>query len=226
MANLVNQKTSRVESTISFKEINASPALSQAIGSYAIQMQMAQISEQIQELNIKIDEIRAGQESDRLAKVYSCYQRLLQAMGIGDEKLKRDFLLRIANDADESRSQLMKSLDANLNFIDRQPKSTFQKLLHGATNEEIKKRMNEIRENINAIYRSALVEAIAYLQMGEYSTASIVIQQYASYINKSRLGDKKFIERLDSMESSPKISWARIATMVNEEIKLLPHSEN
>ena len=50
--------------------------------SYASQMQMAQIAEQIQVVQLAIEEVRQGQEYDRLAMAYSCQQKLLQAMKI------------------------------------------------------------------------------------------------------------------------------------------------
>ena len=44
MANLVNPKTNKIVSTISLQNVNLSPAISQAMTSYASQMQMAQIA--------------------------------------------------------------------------------------------------------------------------------------------------------------------------------------
>ena len=79
MANLVNPETNKIVSTISLQNVSLSPALSQAMTSYASQMQMAQIAEQIQVVQLAIEEVRQGQEYDRLAMAYSCQQKLLQA---------------------------------------------------------------------------------------------------------------------------------------------------
>jgi len=46
MANLVNPETNKIVSTISLRRVNLSPALTEAITSYATQMQMAQIAEE------------------------------------------------------------------------------------------------------------------------------------------------------------------------------------
>ncbi len=82
MANLVDLKTKKIVSTISLKSVSLAPALTEAMTSYATQMQMAQIAEQIQTVKIAIEEVRTGQEYDRLAMAYSCQQKLLQAMQI------------------------------------------------------------------------------------------------------------------------------------------------
>lgn len=144
MANLVNPKTNRIISTISLQNVNLYPALSQAMTSYASQMQMAQIAEQIQVVQLAIEEVRQGQEYDRLAMAYSCQQKLLQAMEIRNPKLKAMALLQITSDAEDSRNLLMQSQNANLSFIKDQPESFFGKLLSGATPEKISQRMNEI----------------------------------------------------------------------------------
>lgn len=55
MANLVNPETNKVVSTISLKNVKKFPELSQAMTSYASQMQMAQIAEQIQLVQVAVE---------------------------------------------------------------------------------------------------------------------------------------------------------------------------
>ena len=171
VANLVNPETNKIVSTISLQNVNLSPALSQAMTSYASQMQMAQIAEQIQVVQLAIEEVRQGQEYDRLAMAYSCQQKLLQAMEIRNPKLKAMALLQIASDAEDSRNLLMQSQNANLSFIKDQPESFFGKLLSGATPEKISQRMNEIRESLSAVNMVSLAEAMAYQEMDENAAA-------------------------------------------------------
>lgn len=88
MANIINPKTKKVVSTISLEKVNLSPELTQAMTSYATQMQMAQIAEQIQLVQVAIEEVRQGQEFDRLATAYSCQQKLLQSMRICNPQIR------------------------------------------------------------------------------------------------------------------------------------------
>lgn len=187
MANLVNPETNKIVSTISLQSVNLSPAISQAMTSYASQMQMAQIAEQIQVVQLAIEEVRQGQEYDRLAMAYSCQQKLLQAMEIKNPKLKAMALLQIASDAEDSRNLLMQSQNVNLVFIKEQPESFFGKLLSGATPDKISQRMNEIRESLSAVNMVSLAEAMAYQEMGENAAARQSLQYYASYIEKAYL---------------------------------------
>lgn len=94
MANLINPETNKIISTISLKSVDLSPALSEAMTSYATQMQMVQIAEEIHTVQLTIEEVRQGQEFDRLAMAYSCQQKLLQAMQIKNPELKAMARLR------------------------------------------------------------------------------------------------------------------------------------
>ena len=55
---------------------------------FSMQMQMAQIAQQIQVVQSAVEDVRRGQEFDRLATAYSCQQKLLQALEIKNPSLK------------------------------------------------------------------------------------------------------------------------------------------
>lgn len=225
MANLINPETKKIVSTISLKKIKLTPEMSQAMTSYATQMQMAQIAEQIQKLQVAIEEIRQGQEYDRLATAYSCQQKLLQAMAIKNPQLKSEALLRIALDAEDSRNLLMLSQSANVAFIRNQPETFWGKLRAGAPPEKINLRMNEIRESLLALNMVSLAEAIAYQEMGEPEAAQLSLQYYADYINRTYLASEGLVNRLDMIDPSPKNYWSKSLPDIERRIKALPWND-
>ena len=89
MANLVNQETNKIVSTIPLKSVQLAPEMTQAMTSFSTQM--AQIAEQIQVVQLAVEEVRQGQEYDRLATAYSCQQKLLQAMAIKGKPAPNDW---------------------------------------------------------------------------------------------------------------------------------------
>lgn len=182
LATLVDPNTKKIVSTIPLQNVDLTPALSQATASFAAQMQMAQIAEEIQTVQVAIEEVRQGQEDDRLATAYSCQQKLLQALAIKNPDLQTKMLLRIASDAEDSRNLLMLSQKSNVAFIRDQPESFWGKLFSGAKVEKIGARINEIRDGLSAINMVSLVEAIAYQGMGEDEAARQSLGYYASYI--------------------------------------------
>jgi len=225
MANLVNPETKKIVSTVSLKSLKITPEISQAMASYAIQMQMAQIAEQIQLIQVAVEEVRQGQEYDRLATAYSCQQKLLQAMKLRNPELKAMALLRIASDAEDSRNLLMQSQNANLTFIKNQPESFWGKFISGAAPEKVNSRIDEIRESLCAVNMVSLAEAIAYQEMGETEAAQQSLQYYAGYIQKTYLGTKGLVERLDLLDPSPENYWSKTLPDIEKRIKALPFNE-
>lgn len=225
MANLVNPETNKIVSTVSLKSVKVTPEISQVMTSYATQMQMAQIAEQIQLVQIAVEEVRQGQEYDRLATAYSCQQKLLQAMAINNPELKAMALLGVASDAEDSRNLLMQSQNANVLFIKNQPESLWGKFVSGATPEKVNSRMNEIRESLCAVNMVSLAEAMAYQEMGESEAARQSLQYYAGYIQKTYLETKGLVERLDLIDPSPENYWSKTLPEIEKKIQELPCNE-
>ena len=225
MANLVNPDTNRIVSTVSLKSVKVTPEISQAMTSYATQMQMAQIAEQIQLIQVAVEEVRQGQEYDRLATAYSCQQKLLQAMTIKNPELKAMALLRVTSDAEDSRNLLMQSQNVNLTFIKNQPESFWGKLVSGATPEKVNSRINEIRESLCAVNMVSLSEAVAYHEMGETEAAHLSLQYYGGYIQKAYLETKGLVERLDLIDPSPENYWSKTLPDIEKMIQALPFNE-
>lgn len=222
MANLIDPKTKKIVSTVSLGKVKLSPELSQAMTSYSTQMQMAQLAEQIQIVQVAVEEVRKGQESDRLAIAYSCQQKLLQASAIQNPRLKEMALMQVVSDAEDSRNQLMQSQSANAVFLKDQPESFWGKVLSGATPEKINARVNELRESLCAVNMVSLAEAIAYQEMGETEAAKLSLQYYAKYIQKTYLASDGFVERLDMIDSSPENYWTHTLPEIEKRILALP----
>ena len=222
MANLIDTKTKKVVSTVSLKSVNITPEITQALTNYASQMQMAQIAEQIRTVQKAIEEVRQGQEFDRLATAYSCQQKLLQAMEIKSPELKASALLRIANDAEDSRNLLMQSQMANLCYVKEQPESFIKKIIKGINTEAIDQRMDEIRDGLSAINMVSLAEAMAYQELGESSAARQSLIYYAEYLDKAYLSTNGLVERLDQIDASAENYWSKSLPTIKKQIMALP----
>lgn len=222
MANLINPETKKIVSTVSLGKVKLSPELSQAMTNYATQMQMAQIAEQIQFVQVAVEEVRQGQEYDRLATAYSCQQKLIQAAAIQNPRLKEMALMQLVSDAENSRNLLMQSQSANAAFIKNQPESTWGKILSSATPEKINARMNELRESLCAVNMVSLAEAIAYQEMGETEAAKVSLEYYAKFIQRTYLETKGFVERLDMIDPSPENYWTQKLPEIENRILALP----
>ena len=225
MADLVDPKTNQVVSKINLEKIEITPDLNKAINNYTMQMQMAQIAEEIQNVQIAIEEVRQGQEFDRLALAYSSKQKFLQAKQINNKELKTIALMKIVSDAEDSRNLLMLSQNANLNFIKEQPESFWGKFFSGDNPEKINQRIKEIRESLLAVNMVSLVEAMAYYELGEINASRLSLQYYAEYIQEAYLSSEGLVDRLDSIDPSNENYWSKKLPEINKKIKALPYME-
>ena len=226
LANLINTKTGKIISNVKLDKISLTPELNKAIINYSNQIQLAQIAEDIRYVQLAVEEVREGQENDRLAIAYSCKQKLLQAMQIEDHNLKKIALLNLVSSAEDNRNKLMLSQISNVKLLKEQPKDFWGKFLKGEK-EDLKKdkRIAELRENMNALNLVSLAETLAYQELGEHKAANIALQYFGDYINKTYLSDKAFIERLDSLNPSPKKYWSTMLPSISDKIKQLDIDE-
>lgn len=226
MANLVNPETNKIVSTISLKSVQLAPEMTQAMTNFSTQMQMAQIAEQIQVVQLAVEEVRQGQEYDRLATAYSCQQKLLQAMAIKNLELRSMALMQLAASAEDSRNLLMLSQKSNVKFISEQPEDFFSKFFSGASTEKINSRMNEIRESLCAVNMVSFTEAMAYQEMGEDEAAHQSLTYLANFVNDTYLAVPGLVERLDLIDPSPKNYWSQTLPDIKEKINALPCARN
>ena len=222
LATLTNPKTGKIVAKIPLKSVQLAPELTQAMTSFSMQMQMAQIAEQIQAVQVAVEEVRMGQEYDRLATAYSCQQKLLQAMEIKNPELKAMALIQLTASAEESRNLLMLSQRTNVEFIKMQPENFFQKILSGATPEKINGRMSEIRESLCAVNMVSLAEAMAYQELGEDEAARKSLTYYADFINKTYISVPGLVQRLDMIDPAPENYWSKTLPGISKRINALP----
>lgn len=219
VANLVDAQSGKIVTNIPLKEIKLTPELNKAMTDFALQLQLLQISAEIKSIKKAVEEVRKGQEYDRLATAYSCQQKFLQATLIKDIKLKKETLLRIALDAEDSRNFLMLSQKANIDFIKNLPDGYWKKMLSLTTSSEIDSRMNEIREGFSTINMVSLVEALAYHELEEYGSEQQSLIYYADFIQKTYLDDSKLLKRLDSIDPSTERYWTTKVPIIETKIR-------
>lgn len=221
-ADLINAKTGKTVSSIPLKGVKISPALSQAVANYTSQVQMAQIAEQIRQMQLAMEETQLGLEYDRLATAYSCQQKMLQALEMKNPQLRENALLRIVADAEDSRNLLMLSQTVNVEFIKRQPETLIGKFISGAPVEIINSKMIAIRESLYALNLTSLVEAVAYQELGEADAARKSLLYYSDFIERVYLATPGLVRRLDLIDPSPKNYWTQTLPVIKERINALP----
>ncbi len=222
MATLIDPETKKIVTTIPLKSVKMAPEITQAINSFSTQMQLAQIAEEIHVVQLAIEEVRMGQEFDRLATAYSCQQRFLQAMKIKNPELKAMLFMQLVAAAEDSRNLLMLSQKSNVEFIKSQPESNFLKFFTGAKREEINSKICEIRESLFTINLVSFIEAMVYQELGEHEAARKSLTYYATFIEETYTSVPGLVQRLDLIDPAPENYWSKTLPDITEKIKQLP----
>ena len=93
------------------------------------------------------------------------------------------------------------------------------KFLSGSKQEEIDNKINQIRESFNATNMVSLVEAIAYQEIGEDNAAKKSLDYYNNFIKENYVNNKKLLNRLDLLDSSPINYWTENLPIINKKIQ-------
>lgn len=223
LAELIDPKSKQMVAHVPLKYVENPPKeLTNELTNFAVQMQLAQIAEQVQELQLAVEEVLQGQESDRLATAYSCQQKFLQAQKIENPELKQQALLQVALAAEDSRNLLMQSQISNLKFIIKQPENFWGRFFRGAKPEKIDRVMIQIRESLVAINSVSITEALAYQEMGEYKSARQGLLYYSDYLRDTYLSVDGLVDKLDLIDPATDNFWSVALPNINAEIKALP----
>ena len=208
IAKVVDPKTHQIVANIPVKQVERIKDITPAMNDFMVQMQLANLAQEMKEVHRVVSRIQQGLEFDRLASAYSNERKLKYARQIQNKELQTQALLMIAHSAEDSRSRLMLGMKENIDFIMHQPENEFVKLF--ATNpKEINDRMNEIRSRVVAINQDSMTEATAYWALGEKQAALNTIENYRMFLEDSELTKREVLNRFDVVDPNPENYWTK-----------------
>ena len=222
LAKLVDPKTKKIIANVPIKQLKKIKDLNPAMNDFMVQMQLANLAQEMQEIHRVVSRIQQGLEFDRLASAYSNERKLKHARQIQNKELQTQALLMIAHSAEDSRSRLMLGMKENIQFIMQQPEDVFWKFT--STNlKEVDNRMNEIRSRVVAINQDSLTEATAYWALGEKQAALNTIENYRAFLEDSELTKKEVLNRLDVVDPNPENYWTKQFPTVQETVQKITY---
>lgn len=225
LAELINPETNNIVKKVDLSEIDLTTNLDQARVQYMMQMQMAQIAEDIKAIGQAIEQVRQGQQDDRIAIANASKQKFIQTRFIKDDSLRENLYLQIISDAENSRNQLMLNQLATIKFIEAIPKTSLQKFFGKTSTEEIDGKLGELMDGLNAINMVSLVEIMAYYELGEKEAALASFGYYRDFIKRAYFNSPDLVERLDSLDVSTNKVWKNKIYKINSNILEISQSE-
>ena len=217
LSTLVNPKTHEIVANVPLKQVKRIKDINPAMNDFMVQMQLANLAQEMKEVHRVVSRIQQGLEFDRLASAYSNERKLKYARQIQNKELQTQALLMIAHSAEDSSSRLMLGMKENIDFIMHQPENEFIKFF--ATNpKEINERMNEIRSRVVAINQDSMTEATAYWALGEKQAALNTIENYRMFLEDSELTKGEVLNRLDVVDPNPENYWTKQFPMIQDTV--------
>lgn len=214
---LVNPKTHEIVANVPLKQVERIKDINPAMYDFMVQMQLANLAQEMKEIHRVVSRIQQGLEFDRLASAYSNDRKLQHARQIQNKELQTQALLMIAHSAEDSRSRLMLGMKEDIQFIMGQPENEFIKLFR--TNpKEINERMNEIRSRVVAINQDSMTEATAYWALGEKQAALNTIENYRMFLEDSELTQREVLNRLDVVDPNPENYWTKQFPIIQDTV--------
>lgn len=208
IAKVVDPKTHQIVANVPVKQVERIKDINPAMNDFMVQMQLANLAQEMKEVHRVVSRIQQGLEFDRLASAYSNERKLKYARQIQNKELQTQALLMIAHSAEDSRSRLMLGMKEDIQFIMGQPENEFIKLFT-INPTEINNRMNEIRSRVVAINQDSMTEATAYWALGEKQAALNTIENYRMFLEDSELTKVEVLNRLDVVDPNPENYWTK-----------------
>lgn len=225
LAELRDPTSKKIVGKINLKEVSLTPDLAQAMTLYAMQMQMAQISKDINSMAKAIEEVRQGQQDDRIAIANSCKQKLIQAKCIKNPSLREKLYLQVISDAENSRNQLMLNQMTTIKFIEAIPRSGWQKLISNPDTKEVDEKLDSLMDGLNTINMVSLVAIMAYYELGEREAAMASFGYFRDFIKAAYFSSPGLVERLDNLDRSTQRIWKNKIYRINTNILELSQRE-
>lgn len=146
--------------------------------SFNMQKQLQHISQELIEINSKLDFIEQGQRNDRIALVYAARQQFIEASQIEDIEFQKYIYSQAITTANQARYQLHTSLNSDIESLLTLSKSAHNK-------NKVNDLSLKIRESLTYINISAIITAKAYAALGQQNAYLETLKSYKALLDET-----------------------------------------
>ncbi|WP_394870321.1 hypothetical protein [Clostridium butyricum] len=141
--------------------------LSTNVSNIILQKQLADFSQKLEQINIKLIEVKRGQVLDRIALVKAGKEKLEQAMQLNDnDPNKKQLIINAVSGLNDCRAQLelyiKEILKKDIKIPERKIVLILKALFNSEYYDELKSTYGELQEGMNAYFEATNILAISY----------------------------------------------------------------
>lgn len=207
LAMIKDNATGKIKSQVTLVEKNLPKDLGTLPTLAAMQMQLAEISEKIEELNHNVLRVEEGQYNDRYAGFYTGRQLTIEALSSSNEQIRTNLLLEAIKINNETISKLMLSVHSNIKPL-QDPK---------IKKAEAERLTNFVETSLGYINSSVQLNMVAYTELHEQQALVSTMINYESFLNQTLLYRPN--------KQSHSAAWL-IDNGLNRDVKILEVSHN
>lgn len=177
LAMIKDNATGKIKSQVTLVEKNLPKDLGSLPTLAAMQMQLAEISAKIEELNHNVLRVEEGQYNDRFAGFYTGRQLTIEALTSSNDQIRTNLLLEAIKINNETISKLMLSVHGNIKpLLDVKTKKT-----------EAERLTNFVETSLGYINSSVQLNMVAYTELHEQQALLSTMINYESFLNQTLL---------------------------------------
>jgi len=208
---------------VRLKDIQLTPDLGPSIVDLQTQIALAQVINEIHDVQRGIANLHSELQDDRLALAESAWQQLQQATQISDGRVREEKLLNILNSATDAKCILIRAFVSKKRFFDeRKDQNWFTKLIDKEAQNRGDEHSAEIFNSLLAITKSVQVETTVYCLLGEQNAARQSMKQFSDFISVNLLDNRDTLLALNSFSRSNQMSLIDNFMDIQQKIAALP----
>lgn len=146
----------------------------------AIQDKLEDIAEAIDAISEDVETVIRGQQNDRLGLFFSGQELLNEAQMVQDPMLKNLLTSQALKSLSDASAQMSLQLKSDVDYL---VEGRYDKK-KGKRDEEIAARMESINKCFEAVHRSSLLKATAYLDSGEIRAMLALVSDYGHFLEE------------------------------------------
>ena len=158
--------------------------LTSAMQGVAIQQQLHDIADKLEDMSVTMEEVLVGQFNDRLAKFYSGEAIYREALATKDPERKKQLTSAAIMSLTEAIASLQTNLAYEIMDIRGRYDAEKEKFI-GIKTEALKEKMFLVNSSFQTIHKATTLKAAIYYDEQEYSALLAVISDYKSFLERS-----------------------------------------
>lgn len=191
----------------------------------AMQNQLEEIAEEINQIDRNVKEVIQGQQNDRIAQYYSGAALYAESLGIENEEFRKALVAQSLKALSDASFLLRLNMQSDIQYLLNEE----YKDAKGKRITLIDERMNSINQGFAYIHQAALLKAGIYCREREYGVMFTVLDEYSYFIDKNIASNANFLAQCDvSDDGTNKGIWesrAKLKLDISEMKNLLAAEE-